>query len=84
MLVSDHNNIGTSQLYVRTDNGFECVDILENMKQVDPDTNNKFQKTSVVYSFCVNKLQVKYLFEIILLAFLKNLNTFINCWILYK
>lgn len=48
------------QLYIRTDNGFECVDILENTDEIDPETNNKFQETSVVYSFCVNKLQVKF------------------------
>ncbi|VVC32154.1 Hypothetical protein CINCED_3A008140 [Cinara cedri] len=57
MIVSDHNNIGIPQLYIRTKNGFECVDILENMKQIDPETNHEFQETTVVYSFCVKKLQ---------------------------
>lgn len=66
MIVSDHSNIGIPQLYIRTDNGFECVDILENTEEIE--TNHEFQETSVVYSFCVNKLQVK----------------FINLHILYK
>lgn len=55
MTFDDHDNSGTSQLYIRTDNGFECKDISENMQQTNHD---KLQETSVVYTFCATKLQV--------------------------
>eukprot|EP00102_Acyrthosiphon_pisum_P025619 XP_016662829.1 PREDICTED: uncharacterized protein LOC100575208 [Acyrthosiphon pisum] len=53
MVVYDHNNSGIPQLYIRTDKGFELIDIFENKKQI----SSIPQETSVVYSFCVNKLQ---------------------------
>jgi len=54
MIVNDHNNSGTPQLYMRTDKGFESVDNFENKEQI----SSIHQETSVVYTFCVNKLQV--------------------------
>jgi hypothetical protein len=54
MIVNDHNNTGIPQLYMRTDKGFESVDIIENKDQI----SSIHQETSVVYKFCVNKLQV--------------------------
>jgi len=54
MIVNDHNNSGTPQLYMRTDKGFESVDNFENKEQI----RSIHQETSVVYRFCVNKLQV--------------------------
>ncbi|CAH1736230.1 uncharacterized protein LOC114121216 isoform X1 [Aphis gossypii] len=53
MIVNDHNNSGTPQLYMRTDKGFESVDNFENKEQI----SSIHQETSVVYTFCVNKLQ---------------------------
>lgn len=41
---------------MRTDNGFECIDVFANEEQTNNHSN--FQETSVVYKFCVNKLQV--------------------------
>lgn len=43
---------------MKTDNGFECNDFLEN-EHID-----NTQETSVVYKFCLDKFQVKY-FKII-------------------
>jgi len=54
MIVNDHNNSGTPQLYMRTDKGFESVDNFENKEQI----SIIHQESSVVYTFCVNKLQV--------------------------
>lgn len=54
MVVHDHNNSGIPQLYMRTDKGFESIDIFENEEQI----SSIPQETSVVYTFCVNKLQV--------------------------
>ncbi|XP_026804952.1 uncharacterized protein LOC113548330 [Rhopalosiphum maidis] len=53
MIINDHNNSGIPQLYMRTDKGFESVDIIENKDQI----SSIHQETSVVYKFCVNKLQ---------------------------
>lgn len=54
MIVNDHNNSGTPQLYMRTDKGFESIDNFVNKEQI----SSIHQETSVVYTFCVNKLQV--------------------------
>ncbi|XP_022179180.1 uncharacterized protein LOC111039841 isoform X2 [Myzus persicae] len=53
MVVHDHNNSGIPQLYLRTDKGFELIDIFGNKEQL----YSIPQETSVVYTFCVNKLQ---------------------------
>ncbi|KAL4091226.1 hypothetical protein QTP88_025949 [Uroleucon formosanum] len=53
MVVHDHNNLGIPQVYMRTDKGFELIDIFENKEQI----SSIPQETSVVYTFCVNKLQ---------------------------
>lgn len=63
IVVSDHTNSGTPQLYMKTDQGFECIDVIENKDHSSNQTKtNKLQETSVVYTFCLNKLQVKYYF----------------------
>jgi len=56
MVVHDHNNSGIPQLYMRTDKGFEIIDIFENKEQI----SSTPQETSVVYTFCVSKLQVMF------------------------
>lgn len=66
MTVSDYTNSGIPQLYMKTDKGFECVDISENTEQISNQNNREFQETSVLYQFCINKLQVKYCFEYII------------------
>lgn len=62
MAISDHNNSGVPQLYLRTiDQGFKCIDIYEELGQISSEANqSKFLETSVVYTYCANKLQVKY------------------------
>ncbi|KAL5234856.1 hypothetical protein ACI65C_002266 [Semiaphis heraclei] len=52
MVVHDHNNSGIPQLYMRTDKGFEIIDIFQNKEH-----SSTPQETSVVYTFCVSKLQ---------------------------
>lgn len=69
MVISDHNNSGTPQLFMRTDKGFECTDIFENKEQSITNTS-QIRETSVVYTFCLNKLQVMYI--IILQIVLNN------------
>jgi len=64
MIVNDYTNSGIPQLYMRTENGFECIDIIENLGHINSCNNSKLQETSVVYTYCVNKLQVKYYFII--------------------
>jgi len=54
MVVNDNNNSGIPQLYMRTDKGFESIDVFENNEEI----SSIPQETSVVYTFCVNKLQV--------------------------
>jgi len=67
MTINDYTNSGTCQLYMRTDKGFECVDVTENKEQTSIENNSyKLQETSVLYKFCVNKLQVKYYFEYVI------------------
>lgn len=61
MVISDYKNSGKSQLYLRTDKGYECMDIYEDLEETGSQTfHSKPQETSVVYTFCTNKLQVKY------------------------
>lgn len=63
IVVSDYTNSGTPQLYMRTDEGYECIDVFENKDHISNQSKSrKSQETSVVYTFCVNKLQVKYNF----------------------
>lgn len=82
MVVHDHNNSGIPQLYMRTDKGFEIIDIFQNKEH-----SSTPQETSVVYTFCVSKLQVMLytvnciLYYIILLAF--NLKTLIKMYIVF-
>lgn len=59
MVISDHRNSGIPQLFMRTDKGFECTDIFENKEQ-SITKPNKIDETSVVYMFCLKKLQVMY------------------------
>lgn len=66
MTINDYTNSGIPQLYLRTDKGFECVNISENKKQISDENNCKLQETSILYRFCANKLQVKYYFEYII------------------
>jgi len=78
MTISDYTNSGTPQLYMRTDKGFECVNVAENKEQTSIENNCcKLQKTSVLYKFCVNKLQVKYYFEYVtgVLCSFSSMNT---------
>lgn len=56
MVVNDHNNSGTPNLYMRTDKGFEQIDIFGHKEQI----SNIPQETSVLYTFCLNKLQVMF------------------------
>lgn len=64
MVVSDNTNSGVPQLYIRTDKGFECIDIIKNQEQISNQIDHiAHQETSVVFTFCVNKLQVKYSFS---------------------
>lgn len=61
MVVSDNSNSGIPQLHMKTDKGFECIDIIENQEQISNTVDNiiTHQETSAVFTFCVNKLQVK-------------------------
>lgn len=62
MAISDYNNSGVPQLYLRTiDQGFKCIDIYEELGQISSEANqSELLETSVVYTYCTNKLQVMF------------------------
>ncbi|XP_050442741.1 uncharacterized protein LOC126846917 isoform X2 [Adelges cooleyi] len=55
MVVCDNMQTGVPQLYLKSNIEFECVDFREN--DYDLNTDNTNQEVSILYTFCVNKLQ---------------------------
>jgi len=71
MVINDYNNSGIPQLFMRTDKGYQCIDIYEDLEQTGSQTNqSEIQETSAVYKFCAKKLQVKFYIIIIYHTFM--------------
>lgn len=79
IIVNYQKNSAIPQLHMKTDHGFDCVDIFKIQETIGHQFDQNFlQETSVLYQFCVNKLQVKYCFSNVIFVNTKIKNKISN------